>query len=73
MLLAAGAIAMVVVLVAVMAVVNGEDPAAGDKGKGSKHRGAYPPPTGGTDVTKLSDGTAPGREDPAKEIACGLK
>ena len=63
------AIAVVVILVAVLAAVYNEDPAAGDKGKGSKHRGAYPPPTGGTDVTKLSDGTAPGGRIPSSRTS----
>jgi FKBP-type peptidyl-prolyl cis-trans isomerase len=68
------AIAVIVILVAVLAAVYNEEPAAADKGKGGKVRGGYPPPTGGTNVTKLSDGTAPGAEDPDfKDIGGGLK
>jgi hypothetical protein len=68
------AIAVVVILVAVLAAVY-EQPPAGEKDKGGKGKGGYPPPTGGTDVTKLSDGSSPTAEDPGLQPlgATGIK
>jgi FKBP-type peptidyl-prolyl cis-trans isomerase len=68
------AIAVVVILVAVLAAVYNEEPAADEKGKSTRQRGGYPPPTGGTDVSKMTDGSAPGADDPQlKDIGGGLK
>ena len=55
-LIPAGAIALVVVLVAVIMAMNEGNSSNTGKGKG---KGGYPPPTGGTDITKLTDGTLP--------------
>src|SRR5829696_2463218 len=61
-LIPAGAIAVIVILVAVLvAAFDGNKPGDGkDKGKGA---GGYPAPTGGTDVSKMSDGSDPVAED----------
>ena len=60
-LIPAGAIALVVVLVAVIMAMNEGNSSNTGKGKG---KGGYPPPTGGTDITKLTDGTLPTADDP---------
>ena len=71
-LIPAGAIAVIVILVAVLMAVYEGNSAPTDKGK--KGKGGYPPPTGGTDVSKLSDGSLPTADDPQlKDIGGGLK
>jgi hypothetical protein len=62
-LIPAGAIALVVVLVAVIMAMNEGNSSNGHKDKG-KGKGGYPPPTGGTDVSKLTDGSSPTADDP---------
>jgi hypothetical protein len=67
-------IALVVILVAVLVAVLNDDPAGPQKGKDGKGKGGYPPPTGGSDVSKLTDGTAPGADDSGlRDIGGGLK
>lgn len=74
-LIPSAGIALVVILVAVLVAVLNDDPAGPQKGKDGKGKGGYPPPTGGSDVSKLSDGSPPTAEDPAlKPIGtAGLK
>ena len=74
-LIPAGAIALVVILVAVIMAMNEGTGPASPNGKGKKGSGGYPPPTGGSDVSKLTDGTDPGADDPGlKDIGPpGLK
>jgi hypothetical protein len=61
-LIPAGAIAVIVLLVAVL--VASFDSGKPDDGKGKGNtKGGYPPPTGGTDVSKMSDGSDPVAED----------
>ncbi|HVL12673.1 MAG TPA: FKBP-type peptidyl-prolyl cis-trans isomerase [Gemmata sp.] len=63
-LIPAGAIALIVILVAVLVAGFGDgDKPGAAKNAGGKPPGGYPPPTGGTDVSKLSDGTEPIAED----------
>lgn len=73
-LIPAGAVALVVVLVAVIMAMNEGNSSNTERGKG-KGKGGYPPPTGGTDVSKLTDGTSPTVDDPnLKDIGSpGLK
>jgi hypothetical protein len=62
-LIPAGAIALIIILVAViMSAFEGNNPTT-DKGKGGHHKSAYGPPTGGTDVSKMTDGTDPTADD----------
>jgi hypothetical protein len=64
-LIPAGAIALIVLLVAVLvAGFDGDKKGDGKDGKGKGNGpGGYPPPTGGTDVSKMTDGTDPVAED----------
>jgi FKBP-type peptidyl-prolyl cis-trans isomerase FkpA len=62
-LIPAGAIAVIVILVAVLvAVFENDKPGDGKDGKG-KGNGGWPPPTGGTDISKMTDGSDPVAED----------
>jgi len=60
-LIPAGAVALLWIVVAVVLSALENKPSAADKG--GKGRGGYGPPTGGTDVSKLTDGTKPTDED----------
>ncbi|MBA4064690.1 MAG: peptidylprolyl isomerase [Isosphaera sp.] len=74
-LIPAGAIALVVIVVAVVVSgCEGDKPGSGKDNTVKPGAGGYPPPTGGTDVSKLTDGTAPGAEDAGlKDLGDGLK
>jgi hypothetical protein len=67
-LIPAGAIAVIVILVAVLvAFLDNKPQGTGKDGKDGK--GGYRPPTGGTDVSKMTDGSDPvGPDDGLKEV-----
>ena len=58
-LIPAGAIVVIIILVAVLVAVFDNKPSGDAKNGKDKGPGGYPPPFGGTDVSKMTDGSDP--------------
>jgi hypothetical protein len=69
-LIPAGAVAVIVILAAVLvAAFDNSKPGDNKGGKNAPVPGKYPPPTGGTDISKMTDGSSPtAPDDGLKEV-----
>jgi hypothetical protein len=73
-LVPAAAVGFIVILVAIVVATSDPSRPTTEKDKVGRGGSETPPPTGGTDVSKLTDGTAPAADDPQlKDIGDGLK